>query len=338
MKISQLNDDIWKNLNTPKDSDQGYSGEYLSLNNDNPSDLMIFRDESLNYHFVIPSAKDFKNGIKDPKVNGLSIMLKKYRILGESSVRQYIDIECKHDSYIDEFSRIVQEIAERILTESTSPVVIIYEVINSWKSFWGPTSGQILTEEQQIGLICELFFLNELCKINPANGIASWKGPLKEKHDFVFTDWVFEIKGTKREGHIHIINGLEQMKSPSEKQLGLVSFILANSDSDNAKSLFDLVSEIELKRLKNKPDLVQKYFDLLKCAGYNPIFKEDYQRAKVDFIDIRLFVVDENFPKLTADNLIKPLDSRISKIRYEINLEMVNSKELKNIHLTNYFY
>jgi len=50
----------------------------------------------------------------------------------------------------------------------------------------------------------------KLCEINPVYATSSWKGSLKEKYDFIFSDWVFEVKGTRKEGHIYTINGLDQ--------------------------------------------------------------------------------------------------------------------------------
>ena len=77
----------------------------------------------------------------------------------------------------------------------------------------------------------------KLCEINPFYALSSWKGPLKEKYDFIFSDWVFEVKGTRKDGHIHTTNGLDQLKPPSGKYLALISFLATKSEGALSKSL-----------------------------------------------------------------------------------------------------
>ena len=110
--------------------------------------------------------------------------------------------------------------------------------------------------------------MKKLCEINPVNALNLWKGSLKEKYDFIFSNWTFEIKGTRKEGHIHTINGLDQLKPPSEKHLAMFSFLAAKSDDSISKSLLDWAEDIEKKSLNGKADLIEQFYNLLTGCGY----------------------------------------------------------------------
>ena len=123
-----------------------------------------------------------------------------------------------------------------------------------------------------------------MCEINPVNALNSWKGPLKEKYDFIFSDWAFEVKGTRKEGHVHAINGLGQLKPPSGKNLALISFLATKSDDAKAKSLQDWIDDIETKVLKNKADIIERFYELLAGYGYGRIHKEEYKKNKIRYV------------------------------------------------------
>jgi hypothetical protein len=332
-----LNINTWDELDKTGDIVTGYYGIFLNQAEGEKSDLLIFKDENENLHFVIADDSINKKDILDPKVNGLKIELKKYK-LQDIGIKQFIDLECSLKAYISEFTEVVREISEKVLIGKELSVISVMEIINNWKSFWASRIKQILSEEEQIGLICELKVLNKLCEINLANALNSWKGPLNEKYDFIFSDWVFEVKGARKEGHIHTINGLDQLKPPSGKRLALISFLATKSGGAEAESLQDRLEDIENKSFKNKPDIIEQFYKLLTGCGYSRIYKEEYRKSKFDIYDGKFFTVNEDFPKLTPDQLTKPLDSRISEIRYTIDLEGLSGETFENLPLGKYFY
>lgn len=180
--------------------------------------------------------------------------------------------------------------------------------------------------------------MKKLCEINPVNALSSWKGPLKEKHDFIFSDWVFEVKGTRKEGHIYTINGLDQLKPPLGKHLALSSFLAAKSDDSISKSLQDLIEDIEKKSLNGKADLIEQFYKLLTGCGYSRIHKEEYRKTKFNIYDGKFFTINESFPKLTPDYFKQPLDCRVSGIQYSIDLEGLSGEVFEYIAFGKYFY
>ncbi|HHT9108179.1 MAG TPA: PD-(D/E)XK motif protein [Candidatus Wunengus sp. YC63] len=337
MHYKTLSINTWNKLDNTGDIVTGYHGIFLSQTEGEKSNLLIFKDENGNLHFVISDDTVTKKDILDPKVNGLKIELKKYKFQ-DFGIQQFIDLECTLRAYISEFTEVVKEISEKIIVEKELPVKSLTEVINNWKSFWASRIKRILSEEEQIGLICELKVLKMLCEINPVNALNSWKGPLKEKYDFVFSDWVFEVKGTIKEGHVHTINGLDQLKSPTEKNLALISFLATKTENISAKSLQTLIEDIEVNAFKNNANMIERFHELLAGCGYSRIHKEEYRKTKFDIYDGKFFTVNDNFPKLTSDHLKQPLDSRVSEIQYTIDLEGLSGEVFEYISFGKYFY
>ena len=106
---------------------------------------------------------------------------------------------------------------------------------------------------------------------------------MKEMYDFTFSDWVFEVNGTRKEGHIHTINGLDQLKPPSGKYLALISFLATKSDDFISQSLQNLIDDIEAKYLNGKADLIEQFYKLLTRCGYSRIHKEEYRKQNSIF-------------------------------------------------------
>ncbi|MBT89764.1 MAG: hypothetical protein CMN79_04655 [Spirochaetales bacterium] len=337
MYFKNLNINTWSEWDDTGDIVTGYHGRFLSQADGAESNLLIFKDEGKKLHFVIADDSVARKDIHDPKVNGLKIELKKYKFR-EVEIKQFIDLECSLNAYISEFTEIVKEIAERILDSNELPLKAVTEIISNWKSFWTSEKKQILSDAEQIGLICELKVLKKLCEINHVNALSSWKGPLGEKYDFIFSSWVFEVKGTSNEGHIHIINGLDQLKPPSEKNLALISFLATKTEDVKAQSVQTWIEDIEVNILKNNADVVKRFYDLLIGYGYNRIHKEEYKKTKFDIYDGNFYLVNDTFPKFTSDHLKKSLDNRISEIRYMIDLEGLPGEVFENISLDDYFY
>jgi len=54
---------------------------------------------------------------------------------------------------------------------------------------------QILTRQQIIGLIGELLFLRDIIMQAIGNrGDFCWRGPFGDEQDFVYGEWIFEVK------------------------------------------------------------------------------------------------------------------------------------------------
>lgn len=337
MDYRNLISETWNGLDNSGDLIKGYKSCWLTLDDERESNLHIFKDKAGQYHFAIEEEGINKTDLDVPYVNGLKVQLVSYRF-ESGKVSQFIDLICNISGFLEEFTEVVREVSKLILEYKEPPIKAVKETILKWISFWSNLKKEILSEDGQIGLICELIILDRLCKINTLNALNSWVGPLGEKHDFNFSGWNLEVKGTRNSKRTHIINGIDQLKPPSEKQLAFVSFQLLSSHEKPSLNLPDLIDSISRTYFGAKPYLIVKFNELLALAGYSPLHTEEYKKFNVQIIDSLLFEVNNVFPKLTSDMLIDKLNSRISSVEYQISLEGLFGFDINTINFSDYFY
>ncbi|MCX2743664.1 PD-(D/E)XK motif protein [Mangrovivirga sp. M17] len=339
MNYKKLVTNTWGQLETRGNIFEGYKSLWLSLNDKEESDLHIFKDESGHYHLAIKAPGLSKETIEDPRVNGLQISLSKYSF-GDGNVYQFIDIKCSIQGFLHEFTEVVREVAHEILLEGKLPEKAVKKVIDNWISFWANQCKNILSEDEQIGLICELLFLKKLCELNFQKSLNTWKGPLGDKHDFNFTDWNIEVKGSRKKGRVHTINGIEQLQPNGNKNLGFVSFSISidKNKSENSINLLKIIEELKNKYFDLNPDLVVQFNDLLSSYGYSPVYQNEYSKLNFEVNSSHFYIVDDEFPKLTLNMINQNLDTRVSKITYDISLEGLIGQDLDNINIGDFFY
>lgn len=330
VNFSNLTPHTWKRLNSEGDPASGYKGTFIVSSDNQKSNILIFIDDKNNYHMVIAEDALDDSDIKDPFVNGLTLKLTKYRFKN-LGVQNFIDLECTNKAFIDEFTEIVKEVSEKILVENQPPAAVVTNVINGWKAFWSQRPKEILSDEQQIGLLCELKVFRSLAHTDPTYALDTWKGPFGEKYDFLLTDKVIEVKGTRSGKRIHKINGIDQLTAPDEKQLYIVSYLVSKCKNQSSLSLPELIDEIESTDLSSKASYIQKFRELLSFAGYSPIHREKYKQYRFDIYDGLVYQVNDDFPKLTINELSQPLSSRISNINYCIEFEGLPYKKIESI-------
>ena len=99
-----------------------------------------------------------------------------------------------HQRYEHQFIYFCDEIIKNILNLKLGNVASVKSAVGRNRLFWDKQRQDILTEDQQVGLLCELEFLDRIIEINNKNMLQSWKGPTGFKYDFVFTDAYSKLK------------------------------------------------------------------------------------------------------------------------------------------------
>ena len=227
-------------------------------------------------------------------------------------------VSCTARAHVPAFTHIVKEISGLILKDRCDPVEAINSVIGKWKSFWGKPPGSILTEDEQMGLIGELMLLRVILVKKGSKFVKSWVGPLGG-HDFKFKDWNIEVKTTSRATHSHVINGIDQLAAPQGKKLFLVSKLAVREESRGI-TLPAVVESIGRSMVKSPADY-NAFASMLAAARYRLEHERDYISCGFTFTGEKWFDVDAEFPKLTSADLKQTLSSRISAVRYQLDLE-----------------
>lgn len=105
-----------------------------------------------------------------------------------------------------------------------------------------------------------------------------------------------------------------------------MSILLVKSENEYDFNLPRIISQC-VEYLADDPGVLDAFYYKLKSRGYdhrdaNLYFNHNYKLYKGGY-----FKVDESFPKLTNHELIQPLNSRLSKIRYTIDMEGLPNKD-----------
>lgn len=330
MNFQNLNIDIWKRLDSSGTTNVGYKGIWLGKDDESESTLHIFKDEFGYFHFAIEVSEDTNpKKIIEPKVNGLNVTLSSY-LLGARMSQSFIDIRCNINDYLPEFTKVTKDICTEILLSDKAPLTAVNEIIKKWIVFWDNPNNKILSEEEQIGLLCELTILRMLSAKNPEKAINSWVGPFDERNDFMFAKTSIEVKGTRSKSRTHTINGIDQLLPFPGKDLLFVSFLVSKSDEINAISLPHTIDKL-YNILQDHPTLIIRFNELLSSTGYSPLNSEEYEAIRFLITDCQCYWVNSKFPFLSRHNLYSPLMERISSIRYDITLEGIDGISVEEI-------
>lgn len=187
-----------------------------------------------------------------------------------------------------------------------------------WQNLFVAAKNNLLTPEQQRGLIGELLFLREQITNNRPlkESVTGWLGPLKEPQDFSYGNTWFEIKTVMEQAEKIRIPSLEQLSIETVGKL--IVFRLAKTS--DGFTLNSLVKNL-LQLLSKSSVAAQKFEALLFTAGY--VEHEEYDEQSYRLLETMRFTVDENFPRLTK----KSLSPAIVEASYSLNL-----RELKEVN------
>ena len=134
------------------------------------------------------------------------------------------------------------------------------------------------------------------------------------------------MKTTLKEKHEHVINGIDQLLVKRGREKHILSLLVLPSASEHAINLPSIVRECA-EMFAEDPEGFELFFKKLKIRGYDARDYLEYLEFSYEYIRGGYFNVDSSFPKLTTDELAEPLNSRISKIRYTLDMEGLPSKD-----------
>ena len=197
----------------------------------------------------------------------------------------------------------------------------IRESIEVWNNLvlLKPTLGQ----EQEVGLIGELLFLEFLLRDHGMTSLVNWTGPEREEHDFKFNGFDVEVKTTTQELRLHQIGSLSQLKETPGKSL----FLLSNQLTKTGANGFTLSELVERVSVLLSPGLAIGFTDKLTKCKY---FESDSSLYKTRWelrTSPKFFAVTDGFPRLLSETLGLPqeLKARVSDVSYRINVEGIEA-------------
>jgi hypothetical protein len=277
--------------------------------------IFIFSDKEGAYSCLLPIDSTL---VKLPEINGLIIH---YQLFGEagSEKKNYILLECHSKAYLSNYTEILKEIISEFDKGNSELLKVINKVISKWRHFLAQPVSHIMKEDEIVGLLGELMFLSKLIMVHNTAALTIWTAERGEE-DFISSGKVIEVKTTQKEKHEHIINGIDQLLIEPGRVKHILSLLIIPSASEYAINLPTIVKECAEMFAEN-PESYDLFFKKLKIRGYDARDYLQYIEFSYEYIRGGYFKVDSSFPKLTTDELAEPLNSRISKLRYSLDME-----------------
>ena len=250
----------------------------------------------------------------------MRVVTRELIVRGQETGR-YLDVTCHDAAGHDAFDLIGGELADRLAYGRETAPECVVRLLASWRRFWGQLPLEILSREDQLGLFAELGFLSVWMepKAGALESVTRWRGPFGGRHDFEWPGRSVEVKATTlTRGRIHRINGLDQLAPP---ELGdLLFFSLRLREEARASNTLPLL--IAACRLKLEPEAesLNRFERALAQAGYSPAHDEEYARSRLRIVEEGLFRVSDDFPRLTATQLVAGVPIGVESVEYEINI------------------
>jgi len=195
----------------------------------------------------------------------------------------------------------------------------IRKVLVVWQTFFASERG-VLSGPEQIGLAGELILIALLVEkgVGESSVIRSWKGSEKSHHDFHLPFATIEAKATIAHNIDAIsISSLHQLDDTGTKKLFLAQVVMDSHDH-GIHTLPLLVKNIRERLSAHLADRLEFEEKLLQ-ADYRDTDEPHYMKQSFVTRKVRVFPVDESFPKLTSTSV--PGD--VLEASYKISLGSV---------------
>jgi len=233
--------------------------------------------------------------------------------------RPFLDLCGTDPAGRDAFNVVATELLDR-LRHGAGGVEAVASSLAKWRRFWSTAPLEGLTPEQIRGLFGELWFLLVWLLPHGHEQVRHWVGPKGARSDFQWQGLSIEAKTTiSGRGHIHRINGIDQLDPPDLGDLLMYSLRL-REELASSNSLLTVVAAIS-SELSMSPELLGFFEDQLAAAGYSAVHDDHYRDVRFRIVGERLYRVAEDFPRLSAASFVGGLPHGIERIEYEVNLE-----------------
>lgn len=238
----------------------------------------------------------------------------------------FLSLTLKQPASIDIFLTLAARLADD-LSGVGYPVTgynVIRKVLVVWRTFFA-SDKKILSGPEQTGLAGELVFAQIFMDngIEEATVIRAWKGSEGSHHDFQLPVATVEVKSTIAHNIETVsISSLRQLDPTGTKKLFLAQ-VAMDSHDHGEQTLPHLVKSIR-QRLSPFPADRLEFEEKLLASGYRDRDETQYAQQSFQVRKIRVFRVDENFPKLTHDSI----PEGVVEATYQVNLGTVAQQVL----------
>jgi hypothetical protein len=231
--------------------------------------------------------------------------------------KQFILILLLEGRHKDIFSSLCEDLIYKVadITDENDLVAELLIRLEKWRLLFEKLGAQGLSEEAQLGLYGELYFLRKYllhCE-NFEFCVNSWKGPEKAVQDFQGRGWAVEVKTTHGKNHQKInISSERQLDSVNTPTIILCHYSLDRREN-NGETLNDVVDDLH-NILQSRVFAYNEFLVKLLDANYFPNHRGLYQTTGYTIREENIYRVTEDFPRI-VESQIAP---GVGDVRYSI--------------------
>lgn len=172
---------------------------------------------------------------------GSALTVEESDLVFAGAEQSFVDVGCVRSDLYYEFDAVVQDIVDAVQGTLDSRQATL-EVVGRWRRLFGTATVRGLTAEARRGLFAELVCLQEFAAADPSLSINSWRGPLREAHDFELVSACIEVKATGTISEMVRVHGLEQLEPDNGRLLYLA--VLTIAEDPKGRTIPDLVADL----------------------------------------------------------------------------------------------
>jgi len=295
-------DDPWRLIKEPCYPD----GRRLYLNDER---FWVSMDENRQILFFIQDAGGDKIRPLE-NLAGLQVSIEKF-------VADEYRLVCRLTSHepelLEKFATVAKDIAFHCSHYKGIQLFLkTQERIKSWANFLMPSRAG-LTHSEFVGFFGELYVLSEhfMSSIPSDEAVRAWIGPEGKKQDFTFGDSAIEVKTTLSGDRQTVsVSSLDQLDKVTS-ELYLMRIVASPSGDGSGFNLGGLYERC-LEAIGH--DVVAEGLFLQKASLLYGKASESQIKNYFVVVNVSIFNVDKNFPKLTRHNV----NLAIKDVKYEI--------------------
>jgi hypothetical protein len=244
--------------------------------------------------------------------------------------KYFLEVSTAAGRIFREFHRFATLVTEAYERADATASEAFLTAIEGWQEL--VAEKNILTPDQQTGLMGELLLLRALVELHGLDAHESWIGrdpALPARHDFRIGSIDLEVKTTRSTLRRHFIHGMSQLVAAEGHALYILSIRLEAAGARSGLSLADLVHLLREELGQGK--FRQRFEQRLRASQYNDADSHHYQEPVIVADSPRLVPVNDICPRITPQVLESELGltvlSRIDDVTYRIDVEGMGCKQ-----------
>lgn len=292
--------------------------------------LFWFRDEAGRPGLLIEISRLISHSLlKEARISIRDIAVDVIEV-AEEGIRSLV-IRLEDTQKQDVFLKLCLDLVEHVKAseQKQDTFRVVCRRLKKWQSLLSGKAQHLLSANEVQGLYAELYFLSEMLdkgSVSEGMLIRGWKGPDKNQHDFILGDIAVEIKSVTgdQRGAVRITS--EDQLTTHLDRLYLRVYFLSEPETDaRGESLNSIIRRVarQLTEQENR-DLFETK---LETARYIDI--PDYDTPHFRVKDCRSYLVAEDFPRITRNNL--PVG--IENVTYDLLLPGIDKFHIGEIQV-----